>query len=100
MDRDRSSSEITRRAAIAAAAGAVLTGPVLGADANSENCRIGPAPHSKGPRVFLDYDQIELDAAYNQFVYAPLGAEIQARWRSNSEETRRRLGTPRRESYG
>jgi arylformamidase len=100
MERDRNSSEITRRAAIAAAAGAVLTGPVLGADANSENCRIGPAPHSKGPRVFLDYDQIELDAAYNQFVYAPLGAEIQARWRSNSEETRRRLGAPRRESYG
>ena len=29
------------------------------------------AQHGKGPKVFLDYDQAELDAAYNQASYAP-----------------------------
>ena len=100
MERDRGSSEITRRAVIAAAAGAALSGPVLAAEATSENCHIGPAAHAKGARVFLDYDQAELDAAYDQFAYAPLGGELQTRWYANSEETRRRLGEPKRESYG
>ena len=85
---------------LSAAAGAAVAAPALAVEAGSENCHIGPAPHAKGPRVFLDYDQAELDAAYNQFAYAPLGAEIQARWHSNSEETRRRLGAPQREAYG
>ena len=30
-----------------------------------------PAPRVKGPRVWLDMDQAELDAAYDQSVYAP-----------------------------
>ena len=45
----------------------------------------------------MDYDQIELDAAYDQSAYAPLGYQITARRATNSEETRRRLGQPRRE---
>ena len=28
----------------------------------AEECRIGPPPHHKGPLVFMDYDQIKLDA--------------------------------------
>jgi arylformamidase len=90
---------LNRRSMLAAAAGVALTTP--GAAAEFANgCRVGPAPHAKGPLVFLDYDQIELDAAYDQSAYAPLAAQIQARRASNSEETRRRLGQPRRESYG
>jgi arylformamidase len=48
----------------------------------------------------MNYDQIELDAAYDQGAYAPLQGQIQARFDANSEEARRRLGNPRRESYG
>jgi arylformamidase len=61
---------------------------------------LGPPPHERGPRVFLDYDQVELDAAYDQRVYAPLLSQILARFASNSDLARARIGEPRRESYG
>jgi arylformamidase len=60
----------------------------------------GPAPHTKGPRVFLDYDQVELDAAYDQPVYEPNYNQIGARFASNSEATRVRIGQPVRLAYG
>jgi arylformamidase len=60
----------------------------------------GPPPHEKGPRVFLDYDQIELDAAYDQQVYQPNIVQVAKRWASNSARTRARLGEPLRVSYG
>ena len=40
------------------------TAALAATPALAEECRIGPAPHQKGPPVFLDYDQVELDAAY------------------------------------
>lgn len=61
---------------------------------------VGPPPHAKGPLVFLDYDQVELDAAYDQSVYAPNMRQVVKRWASNSELTRARLGVPRRFAYG
>jgi arylformamidase len=99
MQRDvpSSSRTITRRTALGAAA-SLVAAPALAAEA--ANCRVGPPPHTKGPLVFLDYDQIELDAAYDQLSYAPMGAQITARRSSNSSEVRRRLGEPRRVSYG
>ena len=60
----------------------------------------GPPPHEKGPLVFLDYDQIELDAAYDQQVYQPNIVQLGKRWASNSARTRARLGEPERVSYG
>jgi len=68
--------------------------------AAAASCPIGPAPHEKGPRVFLDYDQVELDAAYDQSFYAPLAAQVQKRMAARSDETRARLGAPRRVAYG
>ena len=50
----------------------------------------GPPPHEKGPLVFLDYDQIELDAAYDQAVYQPNILQLNKRWASNSARTRAR----------
>ena len=55
-----------------------------------------PAPRVKGPRVWLDMDQAELDAAYDQSVYAPNLQQIVTRYASNSEGVRARLGAPRR----
>jgi len=69
--------------------------PALGAE-----CLTGPPPHGKGPRVWMDLDQVELDAAYDQSFYAPLGPEISKRLAANSEAARARLGQPQRESYG
>jgi arylformamidase len=60
----------------------------------------GPPPHAKGPRVFLDYDQVELDAAYDQAVYEPNYTQVGARFASDSEATRARIGQPVRIAYG
>jgi arylformamidase len=62
--------------------------------------RIGPPPHEKGPKVFLDYDQVELDAAYDQSVYAPNQRQIAQRSAANNELVRARLGPPIHLSYG
>jgi arylformamidase len=63
-------------------------------------CQLGPAPHEKGPLVWMDMDQIELDAAYDQRFYAPMGDQIQKRVASISNAVRARLGEPLRLSYG
>ena len=71
----------------------------LGAPALAQQ-RIGPPPHRKGPKVFLDYDQVELDAAYDQTAYAPNRQQIAQRAAANNELVRARLGPPLRLSYG
>lgn len=58
------------------------------------------AARAKGPRVFLDYDQKELDDAYDQAVYAPNRSEVNARLTRASEIARQRLGAPLRAAYG
>jgi arylformamidase len=60
----------------------------------------GPPPHEKGPLVFLDYDQVELDAAYDQAVYQPNILQLNKRWASNSARARARIGEPMRCAYG
>jgi len=45
-------------------------------------------------------DQAELDAAYDQSVYAPNLQQVVKRFASNSEGVRARLGAPRRHAYG
>jgi arylformamidase len=85
---------VTRRAFIVAGAGLAAT-PGL-----AEACRLGPPVHEKGPPVFLDYDQVELDAAYDQGAYQPHGEQVLQRLADLSSQTRRRLGNPTRAAYG
>ena len=85
---------MTRRAALGSAA-ALAAAPAL-----AEDCRIGPPPHEKGPLVWLEMDQLELDAAYDQAFYAPLRLDIIKRYVSNSDTVRRHIGQPVRVSYG
>jgi arylformamidase len=80
----------TRRGALLAALGA----PLLAQQ------RLGPPPHEHGPKVYLDYDQVELDAVYDQASYATNGPQVGVRNQKNSEQTRARLGEPLRASYG
>ena len=58
------------------------------------------SPPSRGPRVFLDYDQKALDDAYDQAVYAPNRVQVNSRLAAASRLARERLGAPRREAYG
>ncbi len=59
-----------------------------------------PVPREKGPLVWLDMDQDELDDAYDQTAYAPMIAQHRARFASMSEEARAHLGAPLRLAYG
>jgi arylformamidase len=85
---------ITRRSLLGTAAAMAAT-PAL-----AEGCQVGPMPHEKGAKVWMDMDQVELDAAYDQAVYAPMLVQYNKRFASSSETTRRRLGAPRRFTYG
>lgn len=57
------------------------------------------AQHIRGPLVWLDMDQKELDDAYDQSVYAPNQHLVQARRRLASEALLERI-TPERAAYG
>lgn len=61
---------------------------------------LGPPSHPKGPKVFLDYDQVELDAAYDQTVYEPDIDQLSAKLHSDSDTIRAVLGAPQRVAYG
>ena len=55
---------------------------------------------NRGPIVWLDMDQKELDDAYDQTVYAPNQPLIAARRKIASESVLSRLGLPQRVAYG
>jgi arylformamidase len=58
------------------------------------------SPRAKGPLVWLDMDQQELDDAYDQTVYAPNREEIRARRVANNAITLGIIGQPDRVAYG
>jgi arylformamidase len=98
---ERSMSRPTTRRQVLTIIGAGATAAVAARPAFAQQeCRVGPPPHKKGPRVFLDYDQVELDAAYFQPAYEPNFTQVAKRYASNSEITRARFGQPQRFSYG
>ncbi len=87
---------LTRRAVVAACASASAVGLADTASAQ----RLPAPPRSKGPLVWLDMDQQELDDAYDQRVYAPNQPNITERRNWNSETVRAVLGEPVRLAYG
>ncbi|MFL6971871.1 MAG: alpha/beta hydrolase [Xanthobacteraceae bacterium] len=86
-------SVLAGTAALAAASGAAAMSSTAAAQQSA-------LPREKGPRVWLDMDQKELDDAYDQAVYAPNIQQILKRCARNSELARERLGAPRRFAYG
>src|ERR1700720_2025229 len=92
----RLTNRISRRGAITAlAAGAIgLTG------ARAKAQQGGPVAREKGPRVWLDMDQKELDDAYDQVKYDPNLPHTVKRCAANSDLVRTRLGAPKRFTYG
>jgi len=88
---DRKGVLMSRRAVIGATAAAAVSTGVAAQQA---------VPRPKGPLVWLDMDQKELDDAYDQSVYAPNRVQMNKRRASISELVRERLGTPNRVAYG
>ena len=86
--------DMTRRAVLGAAAACAAAGPALAQVPGPQT------PKAKGPRVFLDYDQAELDAAYDQSAYAANLKQIIGRYETNSDLARTRLGPPKTVAYG
>jgi arylformamidase len=64
------------------------------------NVHPSPAPRVKGPIVWLDMDQKELDDAYDQEIYAPNRDQVVVRRLANSERVRAIIGVPQRVAYG
>jgi arylformamidase len=85
--------DLDRRTMLGASAALAATGGTAVAQNTA-------APRTKGPRVWLDLDQQELDDAYDQSKYAPNLAQIVKRYATNSEQVRTRLGAPKRLAYG
>jgi arylformamidase len=76
----------------------VLTG--VAAVAGSAALAQTAPPSTKGPAVWLDMDQAALDKAYDQGPWAPNAAYLGKRRVALSEQTRKRLGPPKRFRYG
>jgi arylformamidase len=77
--------------------------PALAPAASGAVAGIAPAQppsRTKGPRVWLDMDQQELDDAYDQVVYAPNRDQVGKRRIANSENARAIIGAPERIAYG
>jgi len=96
---------ISRRGILAGTAALAAAGSTTAAsDPAAAQQPVGQQPASaareKGPRVWLDLDQKELDDAYDQAVYAPNRDQILKRCVRNSELVRERLGAPQRFAYG
>ena len=91
---DASGHPVTRRTLVGGGAALLgATGPALAQ-------RPAQPPRVKGPLVWLDMDQKELDDAYDQAVYAPNRDHVLKRCTRNSELVRARLGAPKRFAYG
>ncbi|MBY0610544.1 MAG: alpha/beta hydrolase [Beijerinckiaceae bacterium] len=95
--RDRRSGGVPRRTFLSGlAAGLTVAAAPLRAQPQA-----GVAPlREKGPSVWLDMDQAELDDAYNQIKYAPNMQQIIARYGTASEAARARIGEPKVHAYG
>jgi arylformamidase len=96
MTKQNTDSLIDRRvvlAGISAGVAATTSGPVFAQQAAA------PAAE-KGPLVWLNMDQKELDDAYDQSKYAPNLQQVTKRYASNSIVMRKRVGEPKRFNYG
>src|SRR5262245_59464833 len=99
MDAEAPPVEPTRRRFLGVGAGAVAAA-VTGSSVAQSPEPMEPASRAKGPRVWLDMDQAEIDAAYDQSAYAPNLRQIVQRYATNSEAVRSHLGPPQRYAYG
>jgi arylformamidase len=98
QDHQRTEVKLTRRALVAGAAAGGLA--LVSDPATAQRCPATPPARTKGPLVWLDLDQEELDNAYDQAVYAFNARNIAERQAANNEKALSVIGKPERVSYG
>lgn len=98
LRRRRNAETLSRRTFMTGTAASVAAASQAQAQAQTQPTPKEAAP--KGPAVWLDMDQKQLDDAYDQSKYAPNIRQIVTRYRTNSDLTRARLGAAKRLSYG
>jgi arylformamidase len=98
MNKNRSGNRLTRRALVAGAAAGTLA--LAGEPAAAQRCPAEPPPRTKGPLVWLDMDQQELDDAYDNDVYAFNAKNINDRRVFQNQIAQSVLAKPQREAYG
>jgi arylformamidase len=96
MNRHPATQKVTRRALMAGTTAGVMA--LTGEEASAQRC-VGQ-PHVKGPAVWLDLDQQELDDAYDQNAYAYNAANIAERMAANNRKALSVIGPPERVAYG
>jgi arylformamidase len=96
--RPSTKTRVTRRALVAGAAAGTLAAT---ADmAAAQRCPAEPPARTKGPLVWLDMDQHELDESYDQSVYAFNQRHISDRREERNAIVLKVLGKPDRVAYG
>ncbi|MBX9776962.1 MAG: alpha/beta hydrolase [Xanthobacteraceae bacterium] len=91
-------NKISRRTAIAgAAAGGVL---LATSTASAQRCPATPPARSKGPAIWLDYDQHDMDEMYDQSVFAFNQKHLLARSDANNVIATATIGKSERFAYG
>jgi arylformamidase len=92
------SHTVSRRTVIAGATAA--TAAFVSTPASAQRCPATPPARTKGPLVWMDMDQHELDEAYDQSVYAFNQRYVQERRNERNTLMAEVLGKPDRVAYG
>jgi arylformamidase len=92
------SHPLTRRALVTGAAAGTVA--LAGEPASAQRCPAVPPSRAKGPLVWLDMDQHDLDESYDQSVYAFNQQHIADRRSERNEVALKVLGMPDRVAYG
>ncbi len=90
--------KLSRRALIAGAAAGTVA--LAAEPASAQRCPAVPPTRAKGPLVWLEMDQQELDESYDQSVYAFNQQHIADRRSERNEVALKVLGKPDRVAYG
>jgi arylformamidase len=93
-----SSKTITRRMLVAGAAAGTVA--LAAQPAAAQRCPATPPARAKGPVVWLDMDQQDIDEAYDNEVYAFNSRTIEERRAFNNEIAQSILPKPERVAYG
>jgi arylformamidase len=89
---------LSRRALIAGAAAGTIA--LTGEPVSAQRCPAEPPPRTKGPLVWMDMDQQDIDEAYDNNVYAFNSKNLGERRVYNNQIVRNILDKPQRVAYG
>ncbi len=89
---------LSRRALIAGAAAGTIV--LTGEPASAQRCPAAAPPRTKGPLVWMDMDQQDIDEAYDNNVYAFNSKNLGERRVYNNQIVRNILDKPQRVAYG